>query len=392
MSDDNRKPPAEVISLAEELRRKRAAKEQATEPANAAPLFITADTLRGESFSAPEPIIPDLLLVGATLVHGPAKKGKSWLLLQMATTIDAGGEFLGRKARRCDVLYVGAEDTSARFKSRLERMAAWGTAKFMNRDALQVFAKRVQQSVGEEGRVTVDLVVGKLWEAAGKPGVIFVDTQEVFEVITGITHGKPGDSITRRDYQATSSYDGIAQKIGIAIVLVGHWGEIKSIEKATTNPHECLNTTKSRLAGVLTSITLGPLPNQEPGESTRDMQLSIRSRDIAEGDQVLWVQQAELTGLYRLIGKVREVLVTDSQQQLFDALIGIYKTHGPDHWTTAKDLADLLDVTAQAIKQMVGRVKRSAKAKGRAPRAGHYELESKVSVGYRVVVTNEAEN
>jgi hypothetical protein len=353
-------------------------------------LFVTADSLRAQSFESPPPIIEDMLLVGATLVHGPAKKGKSWLLLQMATTIDGGGEFLDRKCRRCDVLYVGAEDTSARFKSRLERMAAWGTTKFMNRDALTVFAKRLQQSFGEE-RPTVEVAIEKLWLAAGKPGVMFIDTQEVFEVITGIAHGKQGDSITRRDYQATSSYDGIAQKLRIAIVLVGHWGEIKSIEKATANPHECLNTTKARLAGVITSITLGPLPNQEPGESTRDMQLSIRSRDIAEGDQFLWVQQSELTGLYRSLGKVRDVLLTDSQQQLFGVLIAAYKSEGPDHWTTAKALADHLDCSPQAVKQMVGRVRKAAKAKGRTAMSGLYVLESKASSGYRVKVAEEGE-
>lgn len=346
-------------------------------------LFITADALRGRSFESPEPIIENLLLVGATLVHGPAKKGKSWLLLQMATTIDAGGTFLDRKCRRVSVLYIGAEDTSARFKSRLERMAAWGEVKFMNRDALTAFAAHYQRTLGEE-KPTAQGVIEKIWEIAGKPGVIFVDTQEVFEVITGIAHGKQGDSITRRDYQATSSYDGIAQMLRIAIVLVGHWGEIKSIEKATANPHECLNTTKARLAGVITSVTLGPLPNQEPGESTRDMQLSIRSRDIAEGDQFLWVNQSDLTGLYTLVGKVREVLVTEAQGQLFDVLIAAYRAHGPNHWTTAKELADALDVSPQAVKQMVGRVRRSAKAKGRPARMGIYELDSKPSAGYRV--------
>lgn len=376
--DDDRFPPIEVYGAAAPAD----AEEPPQQPIDGS-LFITADALRGQAFASPEPIIEDLLLVGATLVHGPAKKGKSWLLLQMATTIDGGGTFLTRQCRRVPVLYIGAEDTSARFKARLERMAAWGTVKFMNRDALTAFGKHYQRQLGEE-RPTAQGVIEKLWDLAGRPGAIFVDTQEVFEVITGIAHGKQGDSITRRDYQATSSYDAIAQKLGIAVVLVGHWGEIKSIEKATSNPHECLNTTKARLAGVITSVTLGPLPNQEPGESTRDMQLSVRSRDIAEGDQFLWVNQSELTGLYTLVGKVREVLVTEAQGQLFDVLIAAYRAHGPNHWTTAKELADALDVSPQAVKQMVGRVRRSAKAKGRPARMGIYELDSKPSAGYRV--------
>lgn len=372
--EDDRFPPMEAIA---------GDGMTGADPAVDVQLFVTAESVRGGEYSAPAPVIADLLLVGATLVHGPAKKGKSWLLLDMTAAVDDGGVFLGKKATRREVLYVGAEDTSARFKSRLERMGVRGQFKLMNRDALSVFAQRLRLALGEEP-ATSQRALQSLWEAAGKPGVILIDTQEVFETILGISHGKAGDSITRRDYQATSSYDGWAQRNGVAVVLVGHWGEIKSIQKATINPHECLNTTKARLAGVTTSITLGPLPNQEPGEATRDMQLSIRSRDLPCGDQFLWVRQDESTGRYELVGTVRDVMVTDAQRRLFDALEDIRRAHGKEHWASAADLAEELDCSVQAVKQMVGRVRKAAKAAGRKVVFRSWELESKPNKGYRL--------
>lgn len=347
------------------------------------PLFQTADTLRATAHETPAPIIEGVLLRGATLVHGPAKKGKSWLLLQMALAVDEGASFLGHPTSRFDALYVGAEDTPARFKSRLERMFARGTLKFMDREALIRFARMMRRAAGSSS-ITVEKAITELWTAAGKPTVMFIDTQEVFEVILGITHGKPGDSITRRDYQATSSYDGIANRLGIAIVLVGHWGEIKSIEKATINPHECLNTTKARLAGVTTSITLGPLPNQEPGEATHDMQLSIRSRDLPGGDRFLWVQQDKDTGIYTSLGTVRDVLLTRAQSELFTVLIDTRKEHGAERWLSAAEIAEELGCSPQAVKQMVARVRKAAKAKGRKVIYQGFELESKPNKGYRL--------
>jgi biotin operon repressor len=347
------------------------------------PLFLTADALRAGPHEPPPPIIEGVLLRGATLVHGPAKKGKSWLLLQMALAVDEGANFLDRHTSRHDGLYIGAEDTPARFKSRLERMFARGTLKFMDREALTRFAKMLHRALGDE-HVTVERAVTELWQLAGRPTLIVIDTQEVFETILGITHGKPGDSITRRDYQATSSYDGIGLKLGVAVVLVGHWGEIKSIEKATHNPHECLNTTKARLAGVTTSITLGPLPNQEPGESTRDMQLSIRSRDLPGGDQFLWVNQDADTGVYKCLGTVRDVLVTEAQAALFGVLLEARKAHGADHWLSASDLADELDCSVNNVRHMVARVRRAAKAKGRKVVHQGFELESRPNKGYRL--------
>ena len=355
----------------------------AEEPAKEVSLFVTADTLRGSAFKAPEPIIEGLLLPGATLVHGPAKKGKSWFLMQMGLAIHSGESFLGRNVSRRDCLYIGAEDTNARLKSRLERMFASGSLKFMNREGLEAFGRLLRRSLGEEP-VTAQLAVERLWEAAGRPSVVIIDTQEVFEIIVGITHGKPGDSVTRRDYKATSSYDGLALKLGIAIVLVGHWGELKSIQKATINPHECLNTTKARLAGVTTSITLGPLPNQQPGEATSEMQLSIRSRDAQGGDQFLWLTQDSITGTYTCLGTVNDVLLTEAQTKLFEALADFRKEGGGDAWAQAADLAEALDCSPQNVKQMVSRVRKAAKAQGRKPMYQGFELESKPKMGYRL--------
>ena len=310
------------------------------------------------------------------------QEGQERRLLQMGVAIDAGESFLGRQVARRDVLYLGAEDTSARFKSRLERMSVGGTLKFMERDQLGTYAKRLLRALGD-GPVTVQKAIETLWELTGRPSVIILDTQEVFEVMVGIVHGKPGDSVTRRDYQATSSYDAVANKLRIVIVLVGHWGEIKSIEKATYNPHECINTTKARLAGVTTSITLGPLPNQESGEAAWEMQLSIRSRDLEGGDQFLWLEQNRDTGCFSCRGTVKDVLVTQAQAGLFETLMDARKADA-DRWLSAAEIAEELGCSVNNVRHMVARVRKAAKAQGRKPMFQGFELESKPNKGYHL--------
>lgn len=77
-------------------------------------------------------------------------------------------------------------------------------------------------------------------------------------------------------------------------------------------------------------------------------------------------------------------LLTEAQKRLYDALMEAHRAHGGEHWMTAADLAEELDCSLQAVKQMVGRVRRAAKASGRKPAYQGFELQSKPNKGYRL--------
>lgn len=69
----------------------------------------------------PEPVwaIPGLLPVGLAILAGAAKLGKSWLALQLAHAVAAGGMIFDVPLERGPVLYLALEDTPQRLKSRM---------------------------------------------------------------------------------------------------------------------------------------------------------------------------------------------------------------------------------------------------------------------------------
>ncbi|WP_306698547.1 AAA family ATPase [Treponema endosymbiont of Eucomonympha sp.] len=61
------------------------------------------------------PLVEGLIYPGLTTLAGAAKIGKSWAALQLVTTLDQGGAYLGSlKAGKTDVLYCALEDTPKR--------------------------------------------------------------------------------------------------------------------------------------------------------------------------------------------------------------------------------------------------------------------------------------
>lgn len=71
----------------------------------------------------PEPVwaVPGLLTAGLAILAGAPKVGKSWLSLQIAQTVAAGGVVLERKVDQGSVLYLALEDPPRRLKERMSK-------------------------------------------------------------------------------------------------------------------------------------------------------------------------------------------------------------------------------------------------------------------------------
>jgi predicted transcriptional regulator len=69
----------------------------------------------------PEPVwaIPGILPVGLAILAGASKLGKSWLTLQIAQAIAAGGRVFDIQVERGPVLYLALEDPPRRLKERM---------------------------------------------------------------------------------------------------------------------------------------------------------------------------------------------------------------------------------------------------------------------------------
>ena len=66
-----------------------------------------------------EMIVEEMIPQGLTILAGPSKSGKSWLVLDMGLAVATGEPLLGRETIKCGVLYFALEDRAARLQKRL---------------------------------------------------------------------------------------------------------------------------------------------------------------------------------------------------------------------------------------------------------------------------------
>ena len=81
--------------------------------------LLSADSVMGTDWPEPTWAIPNYLPVGLTILAGKPKVGKSWLSLQIALAVGAGGQTLGEPVEGGPVLYLALEDTARRLKDRM---------------------------------------------------------------------------------------------------------------------------------------------------------------------------------------------------------------------------------------------------------------------------------
>jgi hypothetical protein len=81
--------------------------------------LLSADEILRTDWPEPTWAIPHLLPVGLAILAGKPKIGKSWLALQIAQAVAAGGCVLGEQVEAGPVLYLALEDTPRRLKERM---------------------------------------------------------------------------------------------------------------------------------------------------------------------------------------------------------------------------------------------------------------------------------
>ena len=79
---------------------------------------IDVEELMATPYAPKNFIVAEMIPEGLTLLCGPSKIGKSWLVLQLCICVALGVRFMGFNTQPCDVLYLALEDTFARVKER----------------------------------------------------------------------------------------------------------------------------------------------------------------------------------------------------------------------------------------------------------------------------------
>lgn len=226
------------------------------------PAIISADMLMGKQFPEPRWAVQDLFPEGLSIFAGPPKIGKSWLCLNVAVAVAAGGVAIGKiPVADGDVLYIALEDTERRLQERLVL-------------TLQGEAAPSRLHLATTWPTLADGAAAHLrqWLLEHRDArLVVVDT---FQKLRGPVSAN--QNLYAGDYAAAGELKRVADDSGVALVVIHH------TRKATADdPLDMVSGTAGLAGAADTTLVL----RKEIGRS--DANLYIRGRDVPEADHAL---------------------------------------------------------------------------------------------------------
>jgi AAA domain len=222
----------------------------------------TAEELMATEFPPVRWAVPGLIAEGVNLLAGPPKVGKSWLTLGLALSVAAGDNALGSIPTQAGpVLYLALEDTARRLKSRMGKMLD-------GRPGPPGLTLATTCPPLPEGGA--EAIAGWL-ERNPTARLVVID---VFAKVRG--RAMSTVSAYDADYAALGYVKAVADKYGVAVVVVHH------VRKAASDDFlEAISGTNG-LAGAADAALVLRRPRGEA-----DGVLSITGRDVDEAEHAL---------------------------------------------------------------------------------------------------------
>ncbi len=218
---------------------------------------ITAEELVNTPLSSPGWVVEDLVGVGVTLLVGSPKVGKSWLVLRLAECVSRGEPLWGFATCGGTVLDLALEDNLPRIQQRLFRLADECSETFH----LCVNAPSLADGLLDEVAAFV----------ATHPGtrLVIVDTlQTVRQSLQKSAYSS--------DYRDVRAFKGLAERFGIAVVLVHHQRKMDD-----PDPFNTVSGTNGITGAADTTMVL----DRKRGE--KRAVLRVTGRDVIERELVL---------------------------------------------------------------------------------------------------------
>ena len=294
-----------------------------TDPFRAVEGFSAAE-LQGEHFEPINWVIGDLLPEGASILGGKPKVGKSWLTLGLAAAVASESDYaLGElTVSRGEVLYLALEDGKRRLQRRLRKL------------------------LGESKRWPKRLQFYTEWPRVDKGGIEAIDkwldehptTQLV--VIDTLKHIEPSELTKsnggyRADYASITPLQHLAQRRGIAILIVTHLRKLGS-----DDPIDQLQGTLG-LSGGIDNFYVFTRP-----KGSLKGTLYYRGRDVDEGEKALVWREGD-SMLWRIDNE------PDDKPKAGDAVLESIR---PGETVSPKELADRLGLPADTVRKRLERL------------------------------------
>jgi hypothetical protein len=275
----------------------------AVDPDDARPVWVpelwTAERLMGTDFPVPRWAVPGIICEGLSLLAGPPKVGKSWLSLDLALSIAAGGKAFGAiPVRPGPVLYLALEDTPRRLKSRVGMLLGDRSVPA----GLDIATDWPTLPAGG------DVAIAAWLDAHPDARLVVVD---VFAKVRGPVPA--GMSAYDADYAAVGRAKRIADNYGVAMVMVHH------VRKAGSEDFLQEVSGTNGIAGAADATMV-----LKRARGTADGVLHITGRDVEEAEHALSVDPDTRRWL-RLDGPASEHQLGDTRA----AILAHLRDSGP---------------------------------------------------------------
>lgn len=281
----------------------------------------TAADLMAATFPEPRWAVPGVVPEGLTLLAGPPKLGKSWLMLNAAIAVAAGGHAFGRvPVPGGTSLYLALEDPARRMQGRLA-VTLEGSPPPEN-----LHIETVWPLLHDGG---ADLLDQWLTEHPGCRLVVV----DVFAKVRGTASDKE-DRYTA-DYRAISRLKDVADAHEVAVVAVHH------TRKQQSDDFLELVSGTNGLAGAADTVLV-----LSRSRGTADAKLHITGRDVEERNLALSLDQGRWT---LLDGSAEDHERGETRRRVLDLLT----EQGP---MTPKQVADVLDIGHELAKKTCRRM------------------------------------
>jgi len=253
----------------------------------------TAAELLDAEFPRIHEIIPGLITTGISIVAGPPKLGKSWLMLSLAIGAASGSYVLGKiSVKKTGVMYLALEDTGRRLQNRLHNL---------NAPSLENLEFHTEWPSDVPGLET------------------YLNQHRDIRLVIIDTWGKFGQVQDYSDYAETTrkvaELKRIADELDVAICLVHHTR--KGLSKDSGDWLDSVLGSQG-LSGAADSTLM-----LRRRRGTNQAELLITGRDIIEKELVLSFDVA--CGGWALNGEKHDVQESQARQDILDWL----KENGP---------------------------------------------------------------
>jgi hypothetical protein len=244
----------------------------------------TLSSLSEEQRTPPPFIVEGLIPVGLSFLAGAPKSRKSFLALQLASSVGAGVPFLGFRTNPCSVLYLDLEGSPSRTSQRAERM------RIPVPDSVSI-AHRIPHRLTDKPSLVDDIQA--LHHQQPDVGLVIIDT--LSRAKGAIKSG--GQSAYDLDVMILEPIQRMALDERIAILFVHHYRKGSGMN---SDPFERVNGTTGIVGSADSVLNLTLEGRREDGRAV----LEYTPRDARGGqlrlsfDEVFgeWVLQTERAG------------------------------------------------------------------------------------------------